>query len=275
MLGLALQALLAAFICYYVQWTFGQPMIDQPIVAGLVCGIVFGDITTGIMIGAALQVIFMGSVNVGGATSADPCTGTVMAVCFVTKLGIDQASAITLGTAVAIVANIWFGLCFNVLSSFWAPVTDWAASTGEEKSVFLAHFGGGLLFNLLYSLPSFLGVYLGAEPVANLINVIPPTVTSGFNAIAGLLPCVGMAILIRMLWDNKIAVYFLLGFVLVEYLGLPMIAVAAIGVVIIVVTAVREMENLDLQKKIQSLRKTGVASSATSQADMEEEDFFA
>ena len=29
MLQLALLALLASFICYFVQWTFGQPMIDH------------------------------------------------------------------------------------------------------------------------------------------------------------------------------------------------------------------------------------------------------
>lgn len=70
MLTTALLAYLAAFICYFVQWTFGQPMIDQPLGVGLVAGIIFGDVTAGIIIGAALQAIFIGSVNVGGATSA-------------------------------------------------------------------------------------------------------------------------------------------------------------------------------------------------------------
>lgn len=50
MLATALLALLAAFICYFVQWTFGQPMIDQPLGVGLVAGIIFGDVTTGIII---------------------------------------------------------------------------------------------------------------------------------------------------------------------------------------------------------------------------------
>ena len=38
MLTTALLAYLAAFICYFVQWTFGQPMIDQPLGVGLVAG---------------------------------------------------------------------------------------------------------------------------------------------------------------------------------------------------------------------------------------------
>lgn len=275
MLSLALAAFLAAFICYFTQWTFGQPMIDQPLGVGLVAGIIFGDVTTGIIIGAALQAIFIGSVNVGGATSAEPVTGTVMAVCFVTHMGMEQGAAIALGVAVAIFANIIYSLIFNVLMSFWAPVIDWAAKSGEGRSVFIAHFGGALVMNLCMAIPTFLGVYVGAVPIANLVNVVPAVVTNGFNAAASLLPAVGMALLLRMLWNNKIAIYFLLGFVLFEYLGMPMIAVAAVGAVIVVVTALRDLEVLDLKSKIRDLREGGVSAGTSSQQEIEEEDFFA
>lgn len=275
MLGLALLAFLASFICYFVQWTFGQPMIDQPLGVGLVAGLIFGDVTTGIIIGAALQAIFIGSVNVGGATSAEPVSGTVMAVCFVTQMGMAQGIAITLGVAVAIFANIIYSLIFNVLMSFWAPLIDKAAATGTKQAVFATHFGGAVVMNAAMAIPSFLGVYVGAEPVANLVNVIPATVTNGFNAAAGLLPAVGMALLLRMLWDNKIAIYFLLGFVLVSYLQLPMIAVAAIGAVIVVVAGMRDIETLNLRSQIRQLRESGITGGATSAAELEEEDFFA
>ncbi|WP_307739545.1 PTS sugar transporter subunit IIC [uncultured Parolsenella sp.] len=275
MLGPALIALLAAFICYFVQWTFGQPMIDQPLGVGLVAGILFGDVTTGIIIGAALQAIFIGSVNVGGATSAEPVSGTVMAICFVTQMGMDQGPAITLAVAVAIVANIWYSLIFNVLMSFWAPFIDKAAAQGSGKAVFACHFAGAVVMNLAFTLPLFFGVLIGAEPVANLVNVIPATVTAGFNAAAGLLPAVGMALLLRMLWDNKIAIYFLLGFVLFTYLNMPMIAVAAVGAVIVAVTGIRDIQELDLVNQIKALRESGVSGGATSKEELEEEDFFA
>ena len=55
---------------------------------------------------------------------------------------------------------------------------------------------------------------------------------------------------------------------LVIYLNLPMVAVAAFGAVIVVVTALRDMEILDLKKR-------GIAASASSPEEEEEEDFFA
>ena len=79
-----------------------------------------------------------------------------------------------------------------------------------------------------------------------------------------------MALLLKMLWDNKVAVYYLLGFVLVSYLGLPMVAVAALGAVIVVVTALRDKEMLDLKK-----RGAALTTSTGEVFDEEEEDFFA
>ena len=39
-----------------------------------------------------------------------------------------------------------------------------------------------------------------------------------------------MALLMKMLWDNKMCMFYFLGFVLAAYLRLPMIALAVIGV---------------------------------------------
>ena len=120
----------------------------------------------------------------------------------------------------------------------------------------------------LLAIPSFLAVYIGAEPVAALASTIPDNVIAGFTTCGNLLPAVGMALLLKMLWDKKLAVYYLLGFVLVIYLGLPMVAVAAIGAVIVVITALRDKEILDLKKR-------GIVTASDATADADEEDFFA
>ena len=177
--------------------------------------------------------------------------------------------------AAAIFANIIYSLVLNVLMSFWAPVVDWAANSGESKKVIVCHFGGAIVMNALFAIPVFLAVWVGAEPASQLMDMVPQAVINGFNAASGLLPAVGMDLQLRMLWDNKIAIYFLLGFVLFEYINMPMIAIAAVGAVILVVTCLRDLENLDLRNQIKKLRETGVSAGAQSAAELEEEDFFA
>ena len=48
--------------------------------------------------------------------------------------------------------------------------------------------------------------------------MIPDVIMNGLTVAGNMLPAVGMAMLLQMLWDNKIAIYFLLGFILVAYL---------------------------------------------------------
>lgn len=246
-------------------------MSERPIVAGLIAGIIFGDIPTGVMIGCALEAIFMGAVNVGGAVSAEPVTATVVTVAFVVATGMNQGVAITaVGTPLGLVAGIIYLMLFNVFMSLFAPAVDWAARTGNgsEKRLLMVRWIGWFVKYFLLAIPSFLAVYIGAEPVAALASQIPENVIAGFTTCGNLLPAVGMALLLKMLWDKKLAVYYLLGFVLVIYLNLPMVAVAALGAVIVVVTALRDMEILDLKKH-------GIATSSSSAEEEEEEDFFA
>ena len=271
MLVPALQAFLATFLALGVNWYVGQCMSERPIVAGLIAGIIFGDIPTGVMIGCALEAIFMGAVNVGGAVSAEPVTATVVTVAFVVATGMNQGVAITaVGTPLGLVAGIIYLMLFNVFMSLFAPAVDWAARTGNgsEKRLLMVRWIGWFVKYFLLAIPSFLAVYIGAEPVAALASQIPENVIAGFTTCGNLLPAVGMALLLKMLWDKKLAVYYLLGFVLVIYLNLPMVAVAALGAVIVVVTALRDMEILDLKKH-------GIATSSSSAEEEEEEDFFA
>ncbi|WP_195449786.1 PTS mannose/fructose/sorbose/N-acetylgalactosamine transporter subunit IIC [Parolsenella catena] len=271
MLVPALQAFLATFLALGINWYVGQCMSERPIVAGLIAGIIFGDIPAGVMIGCALEAIFMGAVNVGGAVSAEPVTATVVTVAFVVATGMNQGVAITaVGTPLGLVAGIIYLMLFNVFMSLFAPAVDWAARTGNgsEKRLLMVRWIGWFVKYFLLAIPSFLAVYIGAEPVAALASQIPENVIAGFTTCGNLLPAVGMALLLKMLWDKKLAVYYLLGFVLVIYLNLPMVAVAALGAVIVVVTALRDMEILDLKKH-------GITASSSSAEEEEEEDFFA
>ena len=47
-------------------YTFGRPLIG-----GFICGLILGDMTTGILVGCAMQVVYIALVTPGGTVSAD------------------------------------------------------------------------------------------------------------------------------------------------------------------------------------------------------------
>ena len=73
------------------------------------------------------------------------------------------------------------------------------------------------------------------------LNAIPTVVMDGFNVAAGVLSCVGLALLIKMMSNNKVLPYLFLGFICVVYLGMDVIGVAAAGLCIAII-AVNSMK---------------------------------
>ena len=58
--------------------SIGNYTLGRPLVAGLVVGIILGDITLGIIVGMAIQVVYIALVTPGGTVSAD-----VRAACYI------------------------------------------------------------------------------------------------------------------------------------------------------------------------------------------------
>ena len=156
MIGLAFMAWLTVVICYGGNWLLGQCMIERPLVVGLVAGLLMGDVKTGVIIGASLEAIFMGAVNIGGAISAEPVTATALAVAFTVGAGIDQGAAITLAVPVGVVTAFLSIFLNNVFLAFFAGTLDKMAAEGNEKGLaFSTTFCGLLSTPPLASSPSW------------------------------------------------------------------------------------------------------------------------
>ena len=85
----------------------GNYTLGRPLVGGLVCGIILGDIATGILVGVAMQVVYIALVTPGGTVSADvravSYIGIPLAMIAIKSYGLDAASA----DGAAMVNFIW------------------------------------------------------------------------------------------------------------------------------------------------------------------------
>ncbi|WP_179394814.1 PTS mannose/fructose/sorbose/N-acetylgalactosamine transporter subunit IIC [Lacticaseibacillus absianus] len=276
MLNTALLAALCVFVCFGGNWLWGQTMIERPLVVGLVAGLVFGDVRTGIMMGASLEAIFMGAVDIGGALSAEPVTATVLAVTFATTLDVNLKAALALAVPIGVFAAFISMFLKNVVMNIFAPVVDKVAANNDPKGLVRLHFGMWFLNYFVFSLVTFFSVLAGAKPVQQLVDHIPANLMAGLSATGGLLPAVGFAILMRMLWSKQLSPYYFLGFVLAAYMKLPSVAVAAVGLIIVALQWMRDKQLMDLENKQKALTTTGVHTTADAPNDaaQEEEDFF-
>lgn len=267
----ALLAALAVFICVGGAELAGFTMLNRPIVIGSLVGLLLGDLHTGVIVGAALEAIFMGVVNIGGASAAEPGIATAVGTAFAIMLGKGPEVALTLALPIGILGLQIKTALYIFLVGMFAARFDKLALEGEQKQIVWLHYGLWAVNWVLYSLVAFLGILFGADAVSALLDAIPEVIMNGLAICGGLLPAVGMAMLLKMLWDKKICMYYFLGFVMVAYLNLPLAALAVIGAILAVSVGMTDYRfNL-----LQSAREAaGSISHSSYELDEEEEAFF-
>lgn len=91
---------LAVFVGVAGHELFGMAMLSRPIVVAPLAGLLLGDVQTGLIVGASLESIFMGVVNIGISSTAEPALAAGL--------------AIGLANAGNVLAPLIFLLAFNI-----------------------------------------------------------------------------------------------------------------------------------------------------------------
>jgi PTS system mannose-specific IIC component len=240
------QAAVLALFCYLgaltTPWALGTTggwyVITRPLIAGLVTGIVLGDVATGVLIGVAVQAVYIGLITPGGAVPAD--------LSFVSYLGIPIAMTAGLEPGAAVGLSVAFGVigvaAWQILSvgnAAWAHLCDSYAERGEINGIirvnYLAQIG---TFVLRFILP-FIILMAGAAVADNMVAFFEgsiPWFLQYLGILGAALPAVGIAILIfQIATSTRQILWFLIGWVLAVYFELSIVAVAAVGALIAVI----------------------------------------
>lgn len=212
----------------------GSLYINRPIILAPLVGLVLGDLHQGLIIGASLELFFMGAVSIGAYVPPDTIVGGVLATAFAISMGKGIETAVTLAMPIALVSQAIGNFC-NVFNSVILRFTDRYAVEGKYSGVVTTHWLIGMINIVRRFLLVFFAFYLGSEAVGNMINAIPAYVTDGMAAAAGLLPALGFAMLMRMTVNKQNVPYYFLGFALAAYMSVPVLGVAILGVILIVV----------------------------------------
>ena len=78
--------------------------------------------------------------------------------------------------------------------------------------------------------PTFIAVFFGAQYISGFMDSLPHIVLSTMNVLGGILPAVGIAILLKQIIKSyTMLIYFLVGFVCIVFLKLNMVALVIVG----------------------------------------------
>ncbi|QQO08532.1 PTS sugar transporter subunit IIC [Breznakiella homolactica] len=219
-------ALLVFVVTAIIKATYGLlavPLIDRPIFAGFLIGLILGDVTKGIIIGAQLELVFMGVVAIGGGDGGADYLGAAV---IATAIGITQNLPVEVVLPVGITLG-YAGYLFSPLRYFvgelFIPITDKHLKAGNLRKFDVIAIVGFFLAGAAQYLFVFVAVLFGGDVVTMIMEKTPVFVLEGITLSSGILPGIGLAMIISMLWSSKTAIYFFVGFFLVKYLGVDLV----------------------------------------------------
>src|SRR5215213_49616 len=133
----------------------GTTLLSRPLVLGPLVGLVLGDFSQGIIIGATLELIFMGNIKVGAAIPPDIITGGVLGTAFAIISGKGPAVALALAVPISILAEMVISGLFIFRAVFNKKFNQYAEE-GNYQKLQLLHIFSGLLKPFLMGLLTFL-----------------------------------------------------------------------------------------------------------------------
>ncbi|PXZ02493.1 PTS mannose/fructose/sorbose/N-acetylgalactosamine transporter subunit IIC [Gilliamella apicola] len=231
-MSIVITAIILALIAMLAngEYFLGSSMLSRPLVTCTLAGLAMGDISQGIIIGATLELAFVGSFSIGASIPPEIISGSVLGTAFTIGAGKSTEVALALGIPIASLVLIVKNLCFLFILPYFVHKADKYASEGNGKGIARMNILGGFFsINLPIGLIVGFSYLFGSEAIKSLLEVIPEFVINGLAIATGLLPAFGFAMLMKIMIKKTNATFFILGFAVAVYMNVPVTGVAVFG----------------------------------------------
>jgi len=214
-------------------WFFGTTggwyTLGRPLVACMIVGLVLGDLKTALGIGIVLQAMYIGVITPGAVLPFDVNFAGYLVPALIILSKADPSVALVLAVPVAMIGVLLWNLTW-VLNVFFVHQADHFANKGDSKGIVRSNLGAQVLNFVFHFVPAFIILAYGSTILKSILAGIPTWLTSYLGIVSGMLPALGIGILLNMIIREKQYMgIFLVGFVVAIYLKLPIIAIALIG----------------------------------------------
>lgn len=226
------EALLLAVWAVICRWdAYGpQLQLSRPLIAGSITGLILGNFTQGLIISASLELMWLGVTSIGSYVPPDIISGSILGTAF----GIISGKGAVAGIAVAVPVSLicqQLAILVRTLTISLSHMADKAADEGNLDKIDGYHLMGAVIFALGIAIPVFLAIFFGSEYVQKVFSIMPKAVMDGLNIAGGIMPALGFGMLLSLMLNKKLWIFFLIGFAVSAYGKIPTIGLGIIGVI--------------------------------------------
>lgn len=208
-----------------------QLHIHRPVVSGLIVGAILGDVKTGLITGATLELVWMGMVPLAGVQPPNVVIGGIIGTAFAILSGQDPKVAVGVAVPFAIAVQALITLLFTAFSPVMHKADKYAEEANTRGIENINYLGMAILF-LMYVVIAFLPIYFGADYAAAIVEKMPTWLIDGLSVAGGMMPAIGFAMLLKIMLKKEYFAFLMVGFIVVTYFNLTLVGTAILGLAI-------------------------------------------
>ena len=192
----------------------------RPIIACPIIGLILGDLKTGLVIGGTYELMMIGNMPVGGAQPPNAVLGSIVAMIFAVKAGMDINAALGACMIFATFGQYVVTLTFTIMSGLMAKA-DEAAENADPKGIGRVNLISCCILGSLFALIS-VAAYVGGVAMSGVLMTLSERASwfmGGLSAAGGMMRFVGFAILLKIMLANDMWGFLLAGFACALVIG--------------------------------------------------------
>jgi len=238
---LLFQSVLIGIVSYFASiftpWiigpTGGYYTLGRPLVAGFIIGLIMNDVTTGVLCGVAVQAVFITNISTGGSTNSEIVYAGYGGIGLALASNATPSVAVTLSLLVGSLGLSLFSLTM-IENSIWGNKFNAAVKKNSVSGMWMNHVVLSQIAQFVIRVvPIVLIIYFGEAFVSVVLESVPDKVIHMMDVLGGLLPALGVALLMNLLIKEKQhLIFFFTGVVFINFLSNSMIALAVFATLI-------------------------------------------
>lgn len=210
-------------------------IIQRPLVNGLLTGIVLGDPVTGAVVGATINLVYLGFISAGGSMPADMTLAGVLGVAYAITGNLDAETALAIAVPLGLLGTIVWYLRMTFDSVFVHMGDKWVAE-GKFNMLYISQVILPQLFAcVICAIPAGLAAYFGAAYIQDFIDMCAGKPMQIFQVIGGLMPALGIAITLQYIFKGEARPFLFLGFMAATCSSLTLIEQGIIGLLVAII----------------------------------------
>lgn len=203
--------------------------IFRPLVVSTITGIILGDVKLGLATGALTELAFAGLTPAGGTQPPNPVLAGFMSTVIAYTQGVDATVALGLSLPFSILMQYVILFYYSSFSFFMSKV-DKAAEQGDVKTINNINILTTLIVAASYGVIVFACTYMAQDAMSALVSSMPEKFIHGLEVAGGALPAIGFGMLLRVMMKPKYVPYFIVGFLMANYIQMAnLLPVALVG----------------------------------------------